>query len=89
MGPLPFKVFTLSKWCLTHCPSTSLSKDTAKSPRGARPILCPRVAKAKLPRFPFALPKLLTQVNQLHLSIWSIYHELTLGPLDDGPPPWP
>ena len=69
MGPLSFRIFTLSKWCVTHCPSMSLSKDIAKSPRGARTTLCPRVAKAKLPRFPFALPKLLTQVNQLHLSI--------------------
>lgn len=47
------------------------------------PPLHPRVAKATLPRVPLLLLKLLTQVDQLRLSIWSICCEFshTGGPL--------
>ena len=53
----PFRVFTSSKWHLTCCSSTSLSKDLRNLPQSLGPFLCPRVAKVKLPRFPFAFAK--------------------------------
>ena len=77
-APAPFRIFTLLKWHLTCCPSTSLSKHLQNHPQVLGPFLCPRVTKATLPSFPLIL--LLTQVDQLHLSIWSICREsVTLG----------
>ena len=55
------------------------------------PPLHPRVAKATLPRVPLLLLKLLTQVNELRLSIWSICCEFSHigGPLRMFPQPGP
>ena len=50
-------------------------------------LLCvPKSQEPCCQRFLLLLPKLRTQVNQLCLSIWLIYHILTLGSLDDAPP---
>ena len=92
LGPLPvqapFRVFTFSKWHLASHPSTSLSKDPQNPRQVPGPPLCPRVTKAKLPRFPWLLSKLLTQVDQLCLSIWFNCRELSHpgGPLRMPPP---
>ena len=74
MEPLPAcapcGVFSFSKWHFACHPSTSLSRDPQSPlPVVAGPPLCPRIAKAKLPSFPLLLPKLLTQVDQLRLSM--------------------
>lgn len=48
----------------------------------------PKSQKPCCQRLPMRLPKLFTQVNQLHLSMWSICHELSHigGPLRMLPP---
>ena len=79
MGPL-WGIHTFKT--VSHMPfSTSVDKDL-QTPAGHRTTTVP-VTKAKLPRFPLLLPKLLTGVNQPHLRIWSICRELshTGGPL--------
>ena len=82
-----FGFFAFSKWCLTCRPSTSLSKESANPPYRFRAHPC--VSESQKPScqgFPLLLPKLLTQVNQLCLSIWSIRHDsVTLGAPWGGP----
>lgn len=44
---------------------------------GYCPPPCPKFARVMLPRVPLTLPKLVTQVDQLHWNIWLIRHELS------------
>ena len=78
VGSGPLQGLHTFKWHVACCPSAFLSKDLQNHPQVLGPFLCPRVTKAKL----------LTWVDQLRLSIWSICHEsVTLrgGPLRTYP----
>ena len=67
-----------SKWHLQCHPSTSLSKDLKRTPNrcGVNPCV-PKSQEPCCQRFLLLLSKLHTQVNQLHLSVWSICYELS------------
>ena len=79
---------------VSHAIHLLLSIRTCKIPHRCQGHSCiSELQKPSCQGFPLHFLKLLTQVNQLYLSIWLIFHELyhTKGPLrmHTPPQPWP
>ena len=84
MGPLPTSRSSHFQNGISHAFPLLVSVRTCKASQRCQAHSCvPKSQKPCCQRLPMSLPKLFTQVNQLHLSMWSICHELSHigGPL--------